>query len=106
MATKDLRIGIVGCGNIAAGYGRTLVPYDFIDIAGATDLLPERAEAFAAEFGGKTYATLDEMLHDDSIDLVVNLTIHHAHNEVITRCLKAGKHVHSEKPLAMTTGEA
>ena len=106
MAAKELRIGIVGCGNIAAGYGRTLAPYDFIEMTGATDLLPERAQAFTDEFGGKAFATLDEMLKDDAIDLVVNLTIHHAHYEVITRCLEAGKHVHSEKPLSMTTEQA
>jgi predicted dehydrogenase len=46
------------------------------------------------------------MLADDSIDLVVNLSIHHAHYEVITQCLEAGKHVHSEKPLSMTYAEA
>jgi predicted dehydrogenase len=46
------------------------------------------------------------MLADEEIELVVNLTIHHAHYEVTKQCLEAGKHVHSEKPLAMRYEEA
>ena len=105
MPTK-LKIGVAGCGNIAGAYGKTLAPYEQIEMGGAMDLVPDRAEAFVKEYGGKAYATLEEMLADDSIDLVVNLSIHHAHYEVITQCLEAGKHVHSEKPLAMTYAEA
>jgi predicted dehydrogenase len=46
------------------------------------------------------------MLEDDHIQLIVNLTTHHAHKEVVTRCLEAGKHVHSEKPLALSYEDA
>jgi predicted dehydrogenase len=75
--------------------------YPQIELVGATDVLPGRAEQLTAQYGGRAYATLDEMLADSAIDLVVNLTIHHAHPAVITQCLNAGKHVHSEKPIAM-----
>jgi predicted dehydrogenase len=104
--TKPLRVAIAGCGNIAGPYARTMQPYTQLDLAGATDIFPERAQKLVDQYGGKAYATLDEMLADDSIDLVVNLTIHHAHPEVITQCLNAGKHVHSEKPIAMSYAEA
>ena len=103
---ENLRVGIVGCGNIAGAYGSALGLHDFIEIVGASDLDAGRAKAFAAEHGGKAYGSLDDMLADDSIDLMVNLTIHHAHVDVITQCLEAGKHVHSEKPLAMHYAEA
>jgi predicted dehydrogenase len=103
---KDFNVAIVGCGNIAGPYARTLKPYSHIHLRGAADVDPERAKAFVAEHGGIAYPTLDDLLADEAIDLVINLTIHHAHPEVITRCLNAGKHVHSEKPLAMTTAEA
>jgi predicted dehydrogenase len=106
MTTAPLRIGIVGTGNIAGPYATTLAPYPQIELAGATDVIPGRAEEFVAIHGGRAYASLDEMLADNSIDLIVNLTIHHAHPAVITQCLNAGKHVHSEKPLALTYAEA
>lgn len=106
MNSKPLRVAIAGCGNIAGPYAKTMQAYPQIELAGATDVLPERARALTAEYGGRAYADLDELLADPSVDLVVNLTIHHAHPAVITRCLEAGKHVHSEKPLAMNYAEA
>ena len=106
MNDKKLRIGVVGCGNIAGPYAKTLQPYEQIELVGAADQEPQRARDFAATYGGKAYESLAELLADDRIDAVVNLTIHHAHPAVITQCLNAGKHVHSEKPLAMTYAEA
>ncbi|OGV73012.1 MAG: oxidoreductase [Lentisphaerae bacterium RIFOXYB12_FULL_65_16] len=97
---KPFRCVVVGCGNISGAYGRNLTPYPELQIAGAQDLDPARAQAFTGQFGGKVYATLDEVLADPDVDCVVNLTIHQAHVDVITRCLQAGKHVHTEKPLA------
>lgn len=100
------RIGILGCGNISRGYGGTFKPYSHIEIAGAADIEPQRAVNFVKEFGGTAYPTVAALLADKSIDLVVNLTIHHAHVEVIKQCLEAGKHVFSEKPLALTYPDA
>ncbi|MEZ4867294.1 MAG: Gfo/Idh/MocA family oxidoreductase [Caldilineaceae bacterium] len=106
MTQAPLRVAIAGCGNIAGPYARTMKNFPQIELVGATDIMPERAQALVAEYGGRAYATLDELLADKSIDLVVNLTIHHAHPAVITQCLNAGKHVHSEKPLALTYTDA
>ena len=106
MAKKKLKVAIVGCGNIAGPYGKTLQPYDYIEIVGATDLIPQRAKEFVATYGGVAYPTLGDLLADKEVEVVVNLTIHHAHPTVIAQCLNAGKHVHSEKPLAMTYAEA
>ncbi|HWQ15881.1 MAG TPA: Gfo/Idh/MocA family oxidoreductase [Roseiflexaceae bacterium] len=103
---KDLNVAIVGCGNIAGPYAATLRPYEHIHLLGASDIDPARARAFVQEWGGQAYESLDDVLADERVDLIVNLTIHHAHPEVITKCLNAGKHVHSEKPLAMTYAEA
>lgn len=106
MVEKKLKVGIVGCGNIAGPYARTLQPYDHIEIAGATDLIPQRAKEFVDTYGGVAYPTLQDLLADKAVEVVVNLTIHHAHPTVIAQCLNAGKHVHTEKPLAMTYAEA
>ncbi len=99
-------MAIVGCGNIARAYVGTLEPHREIRLVGAYDMDAERARAVAGTFDGDVYASLGEALEDDRVDVVVNLTIHHAHAEVVTRCLEAGKHVHTEKPLAMSAAEA
>jgi predicted dehydrogenase len=101
-----LRVGMVGCGVIAQGYLATLKPYPQVRLVGATDLDGSRAEATAAEFGGRAYPSLDAMLADENVDAVLNLTVQTAHFDVTARSLRAGKHVYSEKPLALTHAEA
>jgi len=101
-----LKVVVVGCGNIAGQYGEALNRCPEIKILGAQDLDPTRAKDWVAKHGGKAYATLDEVLADSQVEAVVNLTIQNAHVEVVTKCLQAGKHVHSEKPLAPTYAEA
>lgn len=103
---NKLKTVVVGCGNIATAYSEQISKYSRINLAGFCDLQPERAEEFARKYGGRAYRSLDEVLADGDVRLVINLTIHHAHVEVITRCLEAGKHVHSEKPLAASGAEA
>src|SRR5688500_2041268 len=100
MTTTPLRVAIVGCGNIAGPYARTIKPYPELEFMGATDIDLTRAQALVDQNGGRVYASLEEMLADPNVDLIINLTIHHAHPADITQCLNAGKHVHSEKPLA------
>jgi len=99
-------IGIVGTGNIAAGYARNIGTQPEIRLVAATDLDPDRAAAFAKKHRIRAHETLDDLLADDDIDIVVNLTVHHAHFEVTKRALEAGRHVYSEKPLALRASEA
>jgi predicted dehydrogenase len=106
MADDRLGVGIIGCGNIAEAYARDIASYAQVKLVGVSDLEFQRAEDLAAKYGCTAYASNEELLADDAVELVVNLTIHHAHTEVVTQCLKAGKHVHSEKPLALTEEEA
>jgi predicted dehydrogenase len=101
-----LGIGIVGTGNIAGGYARDALTHPEIRLVAATDLDPARAVAFAEANGCRAHATLDDLLADDEVDIVVNLTVHHAHYEVTKGALEAGRHVYSEKPLALRSDEA
>ena len=101
-----LGIGIVGTGNIAGGYAKDALTHPEIRLVAATDLDPDRATAFAATHGIRAHASLDDLLADDEVDIVINLTVHHAHYEVTKRALEAGKHVYSEKPLALRSSEA
>jgi predicted dehydrogenase len=61
----------------------------------------EAAKAKAEEHKAKA-CTVEELLADPSIEIIINLTIPAAHYEVALAALKAGKHVHNEKPLALT----
>jgi predicted dehydrogenase len=101
-----VRLALVGCGNIARRYARGIVAAERLALAGATDIVPRRAEAVVAEFGGTAYPSLEALLADDDVGAVVNLTAPQAHASVTTAALNAGKHVHSEKPLALRHDEA
>lgn len=99
-----MRIGIVGCGNISAIYLKNLPAYPGLEVTACADRLPERAQECAARHGLRALAPAD-LLADPEIDLVVNLTIPQAHAEVNLAALAAGKHVYTEKPLAVTRAE-
>jgi predicted dehydrogenase len=99
-------IGIVGTGNIAGGYARDIETHPEIRLVAVTDLDPDRATTFAAANGCRAHRDLDALLADPDVDIVVNLTIHHAHFEITRQALEAGRHVYSEKPLALRSEEA
>lgn len=106
MSYEPVRVAIVGCGNISGGYARSLgARPDKIQICGAYDIDPARAQAFRESYGGRAYESLDALLADDAVELAVNLTSHAMHTEVSLAALAAGKHVHSEKPLAATLAD-
>lgn len=101
-----LGIGIVGTGNIAGRYAEDALTHPEIRLVAATDVDPGRAAAFAEKHGCRVHASLDDLLADEAVDIVVNLTVHQAHYEVTRRALEAGRHVYSEKPLALSSREA
>jgi len=106
-ARLPLGIGIVGCGNIAGPYARTIATHpDEIRLVAVTDIDSARAAAFATEHGVPAAPTLDALLADPAVDIVVNLTFHHAHQSVSRQALEAGRHVYSEKPMALDGGQA
>ncbi len=110
MNGKRLGIGFIGTGNISSAYLKAILGKDgmpgfgVLDVKGLADMREEAASARAAEFGLKAMS-VDALLADPKIDLVVNLTIPRAHVEVGLKCLAAGKHVYSEKPLGITYAE-
>ena len=107
---RRLGIGIIGCGNISSAYLKAMQGFEqlsgfpVLDIKALADMRIEVAEARGAQFGIKA-TTVDALLADPDIDLVVNLTIPRAHVEVGLRALSAGKHVYSEKPFGITFAE-
>ena len=102
-----LGVGIVGCGNIAGPYARTIAGHpDEIRLVAVTDIDLTRATAFAVEHGVRALPSLDALLADPAVDVVVNLTFHHAHYDVSRAALEAGRHVYSEKPMALDGDQA
>lgn len=97
-----IRIGVIGCGNISDIYLTNLRELKSLEVVAVADLNHEKAVEKANKYGIDLVLGVDELLDDDAIDLVLNLTIPAAHAEISLRVLEAGKHVYSEKPLAIT----
>lgn len=101
-----MKAGIVGCGNICGIYFKNLCTvFDNVEVVACADLDPKRAKAMAAEYKGVRAVSVDELMADPQIEIVVNLTIPQAHYEVAMRAVESGKSVYSEKPITLTREE-
>lgn len=100
MAVTPQVIGIIGTGNISAAYLKIARDLGLFRVKAVSDMDAARAAEVAAEYGIQAM-TLDELLADPEIVAVVNLTPPGAHADVSLKALNAGKHVYSEKPLAV-----
>jgi predicted dehydrogenase len=103
---QPLNVGIVGCGTIVGAYLATFPRLRAVKLVAAADIVFPRAEAVARQHLGVRALHVAELLADDQVDLVLNLTIPAAHAEVALQSIGAGKSVYGEKPLAATTAEA
>jgi predicted dehydrogenase len=100
-----MRLGVIGCGSISQVYLRNLTASPEVEVVACADVFPDRAAARAAEFKVGRACSPAEVLADPEIDLVVNLTVPGAHFEITLAALRGGKHVWSEKPLAIDREE-
>lgn len=100
-----MKVGVVGCGNISGIYLKNGQILKDIEIAACSDLDMDKAKAQAGEYGVAKVCAVDELMVDPDIDIVLNLTIPHAHAPVALQAIEAGKHVYSEKPLGVTRDE-
>lgn len=106
-----LRFGILGAGMIAGdedGYLPNLGPIrDKVEVVAVADVVPQHAQQTAQKFGIDTvYTSLAQMLRDDRVEAVANLTPISVHAETSLEILRSGRHLLSEKPLATTVAEA
>jgi predicted dehydrogenase len=98
-------LGIIGCGNISDAYFQGAARSAMVRVKACADLRREAAEAKAKQFGVAA-VTVDELLADPEIEIVINLTVPLVHAKVGLQVVAAGKHVYSEKPLAATLADA
>jgi predicted dehydrogenase len=99
-----LGLGIIGCGNISTTY-LTLAPlFKGLKVLAVADMNMDVARARAQEYGVQAQ-TVEDLLANPAVDLVINLTIPDAHYAISKRCVEAGKHVYSEKPLVLSLAD-
>ncbi len=97
---EPTKLGIIGCGNISSAYLQVLSEFTSVQVVACADLDMSRAEAQAARFNIRA-CSVDALLADPEIAIVVNLTVPNAHASVARAALQAGKSVYNEKPLAI-----
>ena len=103
--SRPTGVGLVGLGVISAEYIRTLQAARDVDVRYVAARQAERARARAEELGVPAFGTYDDLLRDPSIEVVVNLTVPQVHAELTELALESGRHVYSEKPLALAGSE-
>ncbi|MDW6025687.1 Gfo/Idh/MocA family oxidoreductase [Mesorhizobium sp. BAC0120] len=102
--SKKLGVGVIGCGNISAAYFQLAPLFKGIEMRACADINVDAAKARAREFNLRA-ETVDELLKDDELDIIVNLTVPAVHYDVSRQVLDAGKHVYSEKPFVLSLRE-
>lgn len=99
--TGRVGVGVIGAGVISDQYLSNLTVFPDVEVRFIADIDLPRAAAQAEKWGVPGSGTVEELLADDDIEIVVNLTIPAAHVEVALQVLAAGKHVWGEKPYAL-----
>lgn len=104
---KKVKVGVVGCGGICKGtYMDNMVnQFNVIDVVACADLIDSRAQYMVDKYGIKKM-TVDEMMTDPEIQVIVNLTYPESHFLISSEAMKHGKHVYCEKMMAPTFEEA
>lgn len=97
-----MKVGIIGCGVISSVYMQNIPKFDHLILEACADLDMEKAKQQAKKFNIPKCYTVEEILADEEIDLIINLTVPQAHAEVCLKALASNKHVYVEKPLAVT----
>lgn len=100
------KIAFVGTGFVADYYMTTLGNYPGLKLTGVFDQNGDRLQAFCDFHKVPKRGSLDEILNDNEVDIIVNLTTPESHFAVNEAALRAGKHVYCEKPLAMSVADA
>jgi predicted dehydrogenase len=98
---RPVKVGMMGAGKISGIYLQNAAVFDDIEIVACADIVVERAEEQAREHGIPTAYSPEELLADSEVEVVLNLTVPAVHAEVSLAALEAGKHVYTEKPLAI-----
>lgn len=97
----EIKIGILGCGNIATVHVRRLSTIKDVKIVAFTDIIKEKAEIMSKEYGGNVYDNWHEMLDKEHIDLLYICLPPFAHKDEVMVAAERGIHIFIEKPIAL-----
>src|SRR6218665_139029 len=97
-------IGLIGSGTISSQYLRNLTAFPDVEVHIVADLFVDKAAEQAAAFGVRESGPPEAALAHPDVDIIINLTIPAVHAEVSAAALESGKHVWTEKPLALDRG--
>ncbi len=104
---KKLKAAVLGMGFIGVSHMEAIRRIGYAEMAAVADTHYELAKSKADEYNiPKCYNTIEELLFDDEIDVIHNCTPNFLHTEINKKIIEAGKHIFSEKPLAMNHEES
>ena len=105
MTERTLRLGVAGLGRAFVLMRPALAAHPKVQLVAAADPRDEARASFAAEFGGRTYPSVDALCADAGIDAVYVATPHEFHAGNAITAARHGKHVLVEKPMALSLEE-
>ncbi|WP_347345927.1 Gfo/Idh/MocA family oxidoreductase [Microbacterium sp.] len=104
-SAQAFSIGIVGAGQFSGQFSKLFHAHPLVSSVYVTDLLPERAASLVEKQGlAGTFDSFDDML-DSDLDAIALFTQRWTHGPLVVRALRAGKHVYSAVPMAITVEE-
>lgn len=103
---KKFNGAIVGCGAISTMHGEPMSDSEIINLHAVCDIDEEQAKKAAEKYGCKYYTDYDEMLRDESIEVIHICTPHYLHAPMAIKAMRSGKHVLTEKPMAIKPDDA
>ena len=106
MGIEKVRVGMVGLGLVSTSHYKGYASHPDAEVVAVCDLNKTRAEEFAQTFGiPEVFTSYDEMLGKADINTIDIATPTYLHVPMAMQAVKAGKHVHCEKPFCRSTGE-
>ena len=102
---RSIKIGVIGCGNISSTYLQAPQQFSNLDIEACADIDLLRAQSHSEKFDIPKACSVEELLADPEIEIVLNLTIPAVHAAITLQALAANKSVYSEKPLATNSAD-
>jgi predicted dehydrogenase len=105
--TSPLRLGILGCANIAKQFARDVAGDPGVRIVAVASRQADKAQAFANQFGiARAHDSYEALLADPQVDALYIPLPNHLHATWAIRAAQAGKHVLCEKPLTLSLADA
>lgn len=95
------KLAMIGCGGIGSYHLEHFLAYDDVELCGFCDIIPERAQEFAAKAGGRAFTDYRQMYDAVSPDMVFICIPPTEHGDIEFETIRRGIHMFVEKPLAL-----